>query len=174
MPRYTIKQAYARLCDRYSVRVCNAWAGVPDAQVSGWSIEDINSHVHSWGLDVIDMKSYVMAQRDQRMAKSKRKRAARRATWYAKNRSAQNAKQVARNQKRRASVGSVSVSLADVLSYHGAWCAYCGLDATTIEHVTPVSAGGATDLDNCVPACRTCNLSKGPRHLVVWLAKRAA
>ena len=45
-------------------------------------------------------------------------------------------------------------------------CAYCGKDLlsnfedflhATIDHVVPLKAGGADDLSNRLPACRTCN-----------------
>jgi len=48
-------------------------------------------------------------------------------------------------------------------------CVYCGsgldLDDFTIDHVIPVSAGGATNLMNCVAACRRCNQRKANRPL---------
>ena len=48
-------------------------------------------------------------------------------------------------------------------------CVYCGsgleLDDFTIDHVIPASAGGATNLLNCVAACRRCNQRKANRPL---------
>lgn len=41
------------------------------------------------------------------------------------------------------------------------WCIYCGLDAYTIDHMTPVSRGGTNDPENLVIACRACNMEKG-------------
>jgi len=41
-------------------------------------------------------------------------------------------------------------------------CVYCGAPATTVDHVKPVSKGGAElDPANCVPACASCNVRKG-------------
>jgi len=43
-------------------------------------------------------------------------------------------------------------------------CAYCGRRAKghlTQDHVTPLSKGGAHTLNNIVPACQSCNSSKG-------------
>lgn len=46
-------------------------------------------------------------------------------------------------------------------------CQYCGLrlanDRLTIDHILPVSRGGATDWDNCVLACHRCNGRKADR-----------
>lgn len=44
-------------------------------------------------------------------------------------------------------------------------CRYCGAKAPEVElvvdHVVPVSLGGADDADNLVTACRECNAGKG-------------
>ena len=43
-------------------------------------------------------------------------------------------------------------------------CQYCGSeDATTVDHVLPISKGGTDDPDNLVAACTRCNYSKGNR-----------
>jgi 5-methylcytosine-specific restriction endonuclease McrA len=37
-------------------------------------------------------------------------------------------------------------------------CHYCGVaPAGTIDHKTPISKGGLTNPENCVPACGPCN-----------------
>ncbi len=52
-----------------------------------------------------------------------------------------------------------------ILATHGYWCHYCkhglSIDSSTIDHVVPLSAGGTHDFSNLVPACRSCNGSKG-------------
>ncbi len=49
----------------------------------------------------------------------------------------------------------------ETLGYFCNRCAYCGtLDWTTMDHFIPVSAGGGTTRDNCVPACLECNQKK--------------
>lgn len=48
-------------------------------------------------------------------------------------------------------------------------CAYCGsAGKMTRDHVVPLSRGGSDDIDNIVPACPTCNSSKGDRTLDEW------
>jgi 5-methylcytosine-specific restriction endonuclease McrA len=44
-------------------------------------------------------------------------------------------------------------------------CAYCGTrkEKLSIDHIIPKSRGGSTTFENCVAACKTCNLKKGGR-----------
>ena len=55
-------------------------------------------------------------------------------------------------------------------------CVYCGksydLSELTIDHVRPRSNGGETISSNCVPACRSCNQSKGSDNWQDWMLKR--
>jgi 5-methylcytosine-specific restriction endonuclease McrA len=44
----------------------------------------------------------------------------------------------------------------------GARCHYCPAPATTVDHVVPVARGGG-HAGNLVPACTSCNASKGAR-----------
>ena len=41
--------------------------------------------------------------------------------------------------------------------------------ADTLDHVTPLSKGGAHVIENLVPACRPCNSSKGDKLLADWI-----
>ena len=52
-------------------------------------------------------------------------------------------------------------------------CKYCGRRLNpfrefSVDHVIPVSKGGGDDIDNLVPACRSCNISKGDREVPAW------
>jgi 5-methylcytosine-specific restriction protein A len=49
-------------------------------------------------------------------------------------------------------------------------CAYCTRGKPLcLEHVIPVSKGGATSRDNVVPACRDCNDAKRTKRIEAWL-----
>lgn len=51
------------------------------------------------------------------------------------------------------------------LKFYQGRCAYCRVGPyEAIEHFIPLTLGGGTTADNCVPACKTCNSSKGVRH----------
>lgn len=52
-------------------------------------------------------------------------------------------------------------------------CAYCESEkATTKDHVVPLSRGGSDEIDNILPACRSCNCRKHTRSLEEWLVIR--
>ena len=58
--------------------------------------------------------------------------------------------------------------------YFGGECAYCGRttrkgERLTRDHLVPVSLGGKTEQGNIVPACKTCNCSKGNKDFREWL-----
>lgn len=51
-----------------------------------------------------------------------------------------------------------------VLDYFKWKCAYCQGKYTVLEHFIPLAHGKGTSKDNCIPSCRSCNLTKGPSH----------
>ncbi len=53
----------------------------------------------------------------------------------------------------------------------GGICAYCPEVATTWDHLHPVARGGATNPGNMVPACISCNSSKGTSEVMAWMEK---
>lgn len=58
----------------------------------------------------------------------------------------------------------------DIMAQHNYSCAYCNvrfseLIPATIDHVIPMIKGGRHSADNVVPACRSCNSSKGAKPL---------
>jgi hypothetical protein len=60
-----------------------------------------------------------------------------------------------------------------ILERDGPACAYCGTRPRgkrrlTLDHVVPVSSGGASVLGNLVQACFACNIDKRDLHLVDW------
>ena len=70
------------------------------------------------------------------------------------------------NQSARANGGTRAWSKIRerILIRDGYCCQYCGSeDATTVDHVLPISKGGTDDPDNLVAACTRCNYSKGNR-----------
>lgn len=86
--------------------------------------------------------------------------------YYAKNREACVARSVARKR-------GVRMASADTLVYRDALlsdpCAYCGADATDVDHINPIVAGGSNEWWNLTAACRTCNARKGRRTLLEFL-----
>lgn len=76
--------------------------------------------------------------------------------------------------RRRAAMLSVehpltSAEWEDILWLHGNRCLYCGgTDRLAMDHVEPISLGGAHAYWNVVPACIHCNSSKGHLTLIEW------
>lgn len=66
----------------------------------------------------------------------------------------------------------VAISVNALLTRFGQFgncCAYCGCAGDMeIEHVVPISRGGAHDISNIVPACAPCNSSKSAREMEAW------
>jgi len=50
----------------------------------------------------------------------------------------------------------------------GRRCLYCGEASESIDHVHPLSRGGQSITENCVPACLGCNGRKGDSDAFVW------
>jgi 5-methylcytosine-specific restriction endonuclease McrA len=67
-------------------------------------------------------------------------------------------------------VDHVPYSRTAILARWGRACAYCNGVATHLDHVHPLSRGGADAEHNIVPACARCNLSKGAKTLAEWAA----
>lgn len=57
----------------------------------------------------------------------------------------------------------------------GGCCVYCG-EAKPLErdHKLPLTRGGTDNIVNIVPACKTCNASKGTRTAREFIERRAA
>jgi hypothetical protein len=51
-------------------------------------------------------------------------------------------------------------------------CAFCGSEATTWDHLIPVTRRGETTPGNVVPACASCNSSKNNRELFAWMRRK--
>lgn len=52
-------------------------------------------------------------------------------------------------------------------------CFYCGDVANEVDHVIAKVKGGEDSLDNCVAACRRCNIQKKDKDQAVFLAQRS-
>lgn len=65
----------------------------------------------------------------------------------------------------------------ECLIYFGGECAYCGGtprkgQRLTRDHLEPISVGGRTIQSNIVPACASCNSSKGAEDFRDWFMKQ--
>ena len=82
--------------------------------------------------------------------------------------------------KRRAMLAKVESNLSasdirEVYSLQSGMCAYCGDKVGLnyhVDHIDPIALGGANTIDNIAIACPPCNLAKGPKKLLHFLAWR--
>lgn len=51
-------------------------------------------------------------------------------------------------------------------------CLYCGDRTTSMDHLIPRFKDGPESADNLLPACRSCNSSKGPKDVFEWAASK--
>jgi hypothetical protein len=51
-------------------------------------------------------------------------------------------------------------------------CIYCGDRSESIDHVHPLSRGGLSVTENCVPACLACNGQKGDADAFDWYRRQ--
>jgi 5-methylcytosine-specific restriction endonuclease McrA len=61
------------------------------------------------------------------------------------------------------------ISTKELKSLYAGPCSYCGASGEmTLDHVVPISKGGVHGVSNLVPACNSCNSSKGQKVLIEW------
>ncbi len=71
------------------------------------------------------------------------------------------------------SPGVTAAEWQEILEACARRCIYCGSPGPlAIDHVVPVSKGGRDAPDNVVPACKSCNSSKGAKNVDEWLEER--
>lgn len=79
-----------------------------------------------------------------------------------------------RRARKRELASTLTVSQWEVIkqSFNNC-CAYCGSEAELFqEHVTPLVKGGTYTSDNIIPACKSCNSSKGTKQFKEWYRKQ--
>jgi len=83
---------------------------------------------------------------------------------------------VARRRKRRVAsvVNDLTASEWEALTEAWGGCAYCCATDAPLQRdcVLPIGRGGRYTLTNVVPACGSCNASKGRLEVTTWLRQR--
>lgn len=93
--------------------------------------------------------------------------------WRANNperRAEQHANRRARKYSNAGFIGLPDDEWQRLVKRYGGCCAYCGTrsDALHRDHVVPLSRGGRHAPANILPACQSCNSSKGALFLSEW------
>lgn len=95
--------------------------------------------------------------------------------WIANNKEKVNATQH-RRRARKASNGVFRVLDKELIKLYSSKCFYCpSKEAIEADHVLPISRGGSHGIGNLLPACRSCNASKGNKTIMefrVWKSKQ--
>jgi 5-methylcytosine-specific restriction endonuclease McrA len=82
----------------------------------------------------------------------------------------------ARRRKRRLDLVDNDLTAAQWAALKEAWhgCAYCGATDGTLQRdcVMAISRGGRYTVENVVPACASCNMSKCNEEVTGWLRRK--
>jgi 5-methylcytosine-specific restriction endonuclease McrA len=91
--------------------------------------------------------------------------------WHEKNPDARKRYEGARRARKKGCEASLTnAEWLSRLSEFQDRCAYCGsLEKLTIDHIVPLSRGGAHTSTNVAPACLSCNTSKHTKLLAEWI-----
>jgi 5-methylcytosine-specific restriction endonuclease McrA len=77
-------------------------------------------------------------------------------------------KQILRRARKQQN-GIFRVTAREIQRLRAMGCLYCGKATSgTIDHIIPLSRGGAHKIGNLVASCLTCNLQKGTKFLSEW------
>lgn len=94
-----------------------------------------------------------------------------RRSWRTRNPEAMKVQRHRRRARQHAGGDLTTAEWLDVLEEFDHRCAYCQAQGELhMEHMTPLSRGGRHTKSNVVPACPSCNLSKGTKTIFEFLA----
>ncbi len=83
---------------------------------------------------------------------------------------------LARKRRRRVASRDNDLTADEWQVLLDAWgaCAYCGATGVALQKdtVLAISRGGRYTFDNVVPACRSCNASKGNDEVTGWMRRK--
>lgn len=124
----------------------------------------------------IYMREYVQKNRDAHNERSK--------SWVARNEEKRRISALnyahrnrEKNQAREIAYAFSDVSNEDLVKVYAkakSKCVYCGKYTRifTIDHVHPIHLGGAHEVSNLIPCCKSCNSSKGTKDVADWLHQK--
>ena len=85
-------------------------------------------------------------------------------------------KQKRKTRKTNAGGSFTAQEFQNLIILYNNCCAYCDISflITKIhaDHIVPISKGGTSNIDNIIPACSHCNLSKGNKDVDIWFYKK--
>ena len=79
-----------------------------------------------------------------------------------------------RRHDKRTDFALTEIEWIDTLIYFDYKCSYCGEEKKlTYDHFIPFSQGGPFARKNIIPACASCNSSKGTKRFEEWFPKQS-
>lgn len=91
------------------------------------------------------------------------------------SRSRSRSARLSRKRRRKVAAANNDLTPEQWEAIRAAWgcCAYCGATDRPLQRDTmlPISRGGRYTLENVVPACGSCNASKGNDEVTGWLRR---
>lgn len=120
-------------------------------------------------------KSYETANREKQLERTNKykkanpeKIAAYQKKWNLDNKKYKTTAENKRKAKKRNN-GVFEIRPKFIKKLYNSPCFYCGSKKNIQQdHVLPINKGGPHKEGNLVPACRTCNISKHDKLLIVW------
>lgn len=121
----------------------------------------------------IEKERALSPERLRYIRENQKRRSAKTREWRRMNPArASNHKLARRNREATGSIAERDWSRA--LARSQGRCFYCGDQSKlTMDHVVPLSRGGAHTIGNVVPACGPCNFRKGRRLVSEWRTREA-
>jgi 5-methylcytosine-specific restriction endonuclease McrA len=134
--------------------------------------KSVNARVrkyHAANKDELNLKRAHRAKRNVEQTNAARAR------WAKMNPEKMRESRVKSLHKRRQTISSDSfqVPVSRFVRMRKKPCVYCGaVEKIEIDHVVPLYRGGSNSEGNLVPACASCNRSKGYKFVMEWKLKR--
>lgn len=150
-----------------------------DANKRRWDLENrdrVRAAKQRWNLANRDyFREYHEVNREEKIAAAKR--------WKIEHPERARLNSIVGCQRRRARRKGATVEVFTFDELRNYWvaqginpdaCAYCGGPHEHDDHVIALSRGGTHERANLLPACESCNLSKGVKLLHEWQPERFA
>jgi 5-methylcytosine-specific restriction endonuclease McrA len=127
-----------------------------------------------------DNKAHINAATAAYYAKNKERMYVANTAWKKANRDKTKAIATRRRARKANAKGDFTADQwKDRLAYHGYKCVYCGVEKhetpegwLSCDHMIPLSKGGTNWPSNLVPACRSCNCSKGTKTYFEYMESK--
>lgn len=111
-------------------------------------------------------KKWRAKNRERLLAADRKYRQEHKEVWAAKER---------RRRAKQAGNPVFKISAKELKRLYDSPCVYCGTGGKmTLDHVIPIHLGGSHSIGNLVPACGSCNFSKGKKLLMQWKMERVS